>query len=229
MFRSTSQWLIEWFDLEHVISCIASLIRNCSGSNRQRVISKFTENDHEKVMNESLCSSFTSIYFQVDRLMELHFQYLERVQAANQSTDDEDEDDDEVYLRKLDAGLFTLQLIDYIILEIASNNANISSIRQRVLQILNLRNSSIENIKEIVRGNLLRNFGFLCLLSYLDRIRRKFGCIKENEWRRSLINRWNCKWKQRWSIQTTSSWINWKILTDFICLLSFLFLSICVI
>lgn len=84
--------------------------------------------------------------------MELHFQYLERVQAANQSTDDEDEDDDEVYLRKLDAGLFTLQLIDYIILEIASNNANIPSIRQRVLQILNLRNSSIENIKEIVRG-----------------------------------------------------------------------------
>jgi beta-catenin-like protein 1 len=35
--------------LEHVISCIASLIRNCTGSNRQRVLNKFTENDHEKV------------------------------------------------------------------------------------------------------------------------------------------------------------------------------------
>lgn len=38
------------FDLEHVISCVASLIRNCSGANRQRVFNKFTENDHEKVM-----------------------------------------------------------------------------------------------------------------------------------------------------------------------------------
>ena len=84
--------------------------------------------------------------------MELHFQYSERVQNANQSTDDDEDDDDEIYLRKLDAGLFTLQLIDYIILEIASNTSNIPSIRQRVLQILNLRNSSIENIKEIVRG-----------------------------------------------------------------------------
>src|ERR1700679_2403057 len=37
------------FILEHVISCIASLVRNCSGSNRQRVLNKFTENDHEKV------------------------------------------------------------------------------------------------------------------------------------------------------------------------------------
>lgn len=120
---------------EHVISCVASLIRNCSGANRQRVFNKFTENDHEKV----------------DRLMELHFQYSERVQSANQSTDDDEDDDDEIYLRKLDAGLFTLQLIDYIILEIASNTSNIPSIRQRVLQILNLRNSSIENIKEIVR------------------------------------------------------------------------------
>ncbi len=35
--------------LEHVISCIASLIRNCTSSNRQRVLNKFTENDHEKV------------------------------------------------------------------------------------------------------------------------------------------------------------------------------------
>jgi len=122
---------------EHVISCIASLIRNCTSSNRQRVLNKFTENDHEKV----------------DRLMELHFQYFERVQSANDniSRDDEDDDEDEIYLRRLDAGLFTLQLIDYIIVEIASTTTNISSIRQRVMQILNLRNSSPDRIKAIVR------------------------------------------------------------------------------
>lgn len=34
---------------ERIISCIASLIRNCTGSNHVRVLNKFTENDHEKV------------------------------------------------------------------------------------------------------------------------------------------------------------------------------------
>lgn len=123
--------------------------------------------------------------------MELHFQYSERIQSANQSTDDdEDDDDDEIYLRKLDAGLFTLQLIDYIILEIASNTSNIPSIRQRVLQILNLRNSSIENIKEIVRGKsfFVRSFNNIVFALFFDRIRRKSRYIEKDEWRRSFIN-----------------------------------------
>ncbi len=84
--------------------------------------------------------------------MELHFQYFERIQSANKNIEhDEEDDEDEIYLRRLDAGLFTLQLIDYIIIEIASLTANIPSIRQRVMQILNLRNSSIDSIKAIVR------------------------------------------------------------------------------
>lgn len=89
--------------------------------------------------------------------MELHFQYSEQVQSAMKDfEDDEDEDDeDENYLRRLNAGLYTLQLIDYIILEIASPSANIPSIRERVMKILNLRNSSIEIIKQIVQGKHL--------------------------------------------------------------------------
>ncbi|CAF3329780.1 unnamed protein product [Rotaria socialis] len=121
---------------EHVISCIASLVRNCNGANRQRLLNKFTENDHEKV----------------DRLMELHFQYFERVKEADNSIEqDQEEDEDEIYLRRLDAGLFTLQLIDYIIIEIASSTTSIPSIRQRVLQILNLRSTSIDTIKNLIR------------------------------------------------------------------------------
>ena len=90
--------------------------------------------------------------------MELHFQYFERVQAANTNTEDDEEDDeDEIYLRRLDAGLFTLQLIDYIIIEISSTTANIPSIRQRVMQILNLRSSSIDSIKAIVHGKIRFN------------------------------------------------------------------------
>lgn len=52
---------------EHVSSIIASMLRNCRGSQRQRLVSKFTENDHEKV----------------DRLMELHFKYLEKVETLD--------------------------------------------------------------------------------------------------------------------------------------------------
>ena len=48
---------------EHVSSIIASLFRNVQGNGRERMIGKFVENDHEKV----------------DRLMELHFSYLQKV------------------------------------------------------------------------------------------------------------------------------------------------------
>ena len=87
--------------------------------------------------------------------MELHFKYFERVQSANNNPDEEEDDDDDeedAYLRRLDAGLFTLQLIDYIIVEIASSSTNIPSIRQRITQILNLRNTPTDSIKKIVRG-----------------------------------------------------------------------------
>lgn len=91
--------------------------------------------------------------FKVDRIMELHFTYYERVEAANNNIEDDDEDEEEVYLRRLDAGLYTLQLIDYIILEIATATS-IPSIRQRVLQVLNLRKTSIDTIKDIIRGKI---------------------------------------------------------------------------
>lgn len=56
---------------EHVCSVIASMLRNCKGAQRQRLLSKFTENDHEKV----------------DRLLELHLKYLEKVEAIDRQID----------------------------------------------------------------------------------------------------------------------------------------------
>jgi len=52
---------------EHIVSIVASLVKNCEGIQRQRLINKFIENDHEKI----------------DRLMELHFKYLDRVNKAD--------------------------------------------------------------------------------------------------------------------------------------------------
>ena len=104
---------------------------------RQRLLAKFTENDHEKV----------------DRLMELHFKYLERVEFAEDKIAkeglDKIEDEEEIYLRRLSGGLFSLQLIDYIIVDSCSSGS--SSIKQRVLKILNQRNASIKTIRNIIR------------------------------------------------------------------------------
>lgn len=53
--------------VEHVISIISSMLRHCRGTQRQRLMTKFTENDHEKV----------------DRLLELHFKYLEKIELID--------------------------------------------------------------------------------------------------------------------------------------------------
>lgn len=137
---------------EHVCSIISSMLRNAKGSQKQRLLSKFVENDFEKV----------------DRLLELHLKYLEKVEKVDKEIDDqkrfkrpgenqEEEDDEEAnYLKRLSAGLFTLQLIDYIVLEIAISPDG-SKIKHRIQQILNLRGSSLKIIKDVMReyaGNL---------------------------------------------------------------------------
>ncbi|KAJ8257313.1 hypothetical protein GJAV_G00184250 [Gymnothorax javanicus] len=130
---------------EHVCSIIASMLRNLRAQQRSRLLSKFTENDCEKV----------------DRLMELHFKYLEAVQAADKRIEGEKHDmvrrgeiiddmmEDEFYLRRLDAGLFVLQLLCYIMVEIS--NSGISQLQQRVHQILNLRGGSVKVVRHIMR------------------------------------------------------------------------------
>ncbi|CAF91938.1 unnamed protein product, partial [Tetraodon nigroviridis] len=61
----------------------------------------------------------------------------------------DDDMEDEFYLRRLDAGLFVLQLICYIMVEI--NNSGISQLQQRVHQILNLRGGSAKIVRHIMR------------------------------------------------------------------------------
>ncbi|XP_037035115.1 beta-catenin-like protein 1 [Bradysia coprophila] len=131
---------------EHVVSIVASMLRNCKGAQRQRMLAKFAENDYEKV----------------DRLIELHLKYLEKVDAVDDELEaqqrdpemTEEEETEDNYLKRLASGLFTLQLIDYIILEICSTS---ETIKQRVLQILNMRGGSIKTIRHVMReyaGNL---------------------------------------------------------------------------
>lgn len=140
---------------EHVVSIVASMLRNCKGPQRQRLLAKFTENDHEKV----------------DRLIELHLKYLEKVDAvdaeidaatAAKDPDDMDQDDDELddanYMRRLSAGLFTLQLIDYVVLETSSA---METVKQRVLQVLNLRGASMKTIRHVMRGKWFKIYLYI--------------------------------------------------------------------
>lgn len=131
---------------EHVVSVIASMLKNCKGAQRQRLLSKFTENDHEKV----------------DRLLELHLKYLEKVELIDKEIEqksmehnfDEEEEAENNYIKRLTGGLFTLQLIDYIILEVSTTS---DTVKQRVCQILNQRGASMKTIRNIMReyaGNL---------------------------------------------------------------------------
>ncbi|XP_001632238.2 beta-catenin-like protein 1 isoform X1 [Nematostella vectensis] len=130
---------------EHTTSILASLFKNLTGNLRSRLVQKFVENDHIKV----------------DRLMELHFKYYQRVQEVDAKIEEEkqelidegeeiDEDtEDMFYIRRLDAGLFTLQLIDCIMLE--SCCSGVPSIKQHVLALLNQHGGSMKDIKAVMR------------------------------------------------------------------------------
>ena len=122
---------------EHIVSIIASLLKNCDETNKQRVIFKFMENDHEKV----------------DRLFELYFKYVEQVEKTElEPSDDEDEDELDIelenYMRKLENGLFALQSIVYIIMDISVNS---DQIRTRINKHLNMRSVKKASLVEVMQ------------------------------------------------------------------------------
>lgn len=98
LFTSETLWHVKslklkflcFLDSEHVCSIIAALFRNVTGSHHQRLVGKFSEGDHAKV----------------DRLMELHFNYLKRVQAC----DDKIEREKQVSILSIILSLFLSRL-----------------------------------------------------------------------------------------------------------------------
>lgn len=129
---------------EHIVSIIASMLQNLKGSHKQRLVSKFSEKDFAKV----------------DRLIELHFKYMEKIQREEAKLErerekllqlldgDEEQLEEDFYLRKLDAGFFTLQQVDYIIADISSYN---SQIKQRILRILNMKGGTVKSVRAVLK------------------------------------------------------------------------------
>jgi len=119
---------------EHVCSVVASLLRSCNEENRQRILNKFVEHDHEKV----------------DRLVELLLKYRERIdrfearrarQRASGKAVEVDAESDQ--LEKLDAGLFTLQRVCLVLADVCSDATGYSC-RQRAVKLLTMKGTDIK-------------------------------------------------------------------------------------
>ncbi|KAI9476317.1 MAG: Catenin-beta-like protein [Benjaminiella poitrasii] len=129
-------------DEEHISCIILSLLRNLTQNDvqRMRVILKFTEDDFEKV----------------DRLVEMKDQYEQRDEAVKQeleeaktSMDEEDYEDFEVdfYVRRLDAGLFTLQRICLLIAALSEEN---KGIRDKAVMLLKRNGKDMRSVFKII-------------------------------------------------------------------------------
>ncbi|XP_072966370.1 uncharacterized protein [Typha angustifolia] len=124
---------------ERIISLIASLFAGIvRGSRRERLLSKFVENECEKI----------------DRLMELYVRYSDRVKAETESfdrleLDDLEMDEEERYNRKLEAGLYTLQLIAVILGHLWSSDHQ--RIRGRIELLLKQHKLTKQDVKDILQ------------------------------------------------------------------------------
>lgn len=111
---------------EHVASIIFSLFVNLQDNEEllNRLVFKFIEEDLEKL----------------HRLLLLHITLFQKI--ANLKIDD--------YLDRLDAGLFTLQLVDAILLFISRSNELVSS---RIPQLFEQLEEDFSIVRNVVQGN----------------------------------------------------------------------------
>jgi len=115
----------------------ASLEKNSSYI--ERIVVKFSENHCEKL----------------ERLVKLHGKYLERmkrIDAKMMDEDDEDKgrdevDEDQIYEDRLEAGLFTLQLIDYMLVFVTNS---LPPLKTRATKYIKEQGGSWQDIKQVL-------------------------------------------------------------------------------
>lgn len=124
---------------ERIISLIASLFAGITrGSRKERLLSKFVENECEKI----------------DRVMELYLRYSDRVKAETErlnklELDDLEMDEEEQYNRKLEAGLYTLQLIAVILGHLWSSEHH--QMRGRIELLLRQQRLTKEDVQHVLQ------------------------------------------------------------------------------
>jgi len=89
---------LEKDDEEHIASIVCTLFHELDGAYRQRLLSKFVEGGHVRV----------------DHIVRLRRKYVDKVEAFEErfraEGGDEDDDEDELFLGRLDAGEYIIQL-----------------------------------------------------------------------------------------------------------------------
>lgn len=134
---------------------ILSLMRNLSREDvgRLRLIRKFTDDDYEKV----------------DRLLEMKEFYeskdnrvREEIEKDSKDLDDEEREEmqEEFYLRRLDAGLFTLQRVCLVIAALCKED---EGVKTRTMMLLKRQGSEISSIFRIIEEEtaLMADFSYL--------------------------------------------------------------------
>ncbi|KAI7744534.1 hypothetical protein M8C21_016208 [Ambrosia artemisiifolia] len=130
---------------ERLISLVASLFGGVlKGSRRERLLSKFVENEFEKI----------------DRLMELYMRYSNRVKEESErlndiELDDLEMDEDEKYNRKLESGLYSLQLIAVILGHLwSSEHPRIRARIELLLKQQKLTKNDVKNVLQEYHDNI---------------------------------------------------------------------------
>lgn len=103
-----------------------------------RLLTKFVEHDFVKV----------------HRLIELHDKYARQVRETDlkfsQLTLNEDFSDEDLYLARLESGLFTLQMVDMIVAYVVLSPD--TRIRDQVLLLLEQKDHTLEHVCATLRG-----------------------------------------------------------------------------
>ncbi|KAJ4001132.1 Catenin-beta-like protein [Lentinula boryana] len=133
-------------DASHILGIISSLFSNLPSDSPERIrlLAKFVENNYEKV----------------DKLLDIRENALSRLKVADAEVEGQkkallsegeeisEEHEDSWYILRLDGGLFTLQIVDYILAWIAMED---DGIRSHLLQMLNRKNQSLKDMVQTLR------------------------------------------------------------------------------
>ncbi|KAJ3736307.1 Catenin-beta-like protein [Lentinula guzmanii] len=133
-------------DASHILGIISSLFSNLPSDSPERIrlLAKFVENNYEKV----------------DKLLDIRENALSRLKAADAEVEGQkkalltegeeisEEHEDSWYILRLDGGLFTLQIVDYILAWIAMED---DGIRSHLIQMLNRKNQSLKDMVQTLR------------------------------------------------------------------------------
>ncbi|GAA5847831.1 hypothetical protein JCM9279_006655 [Rhodotorula babjevae] len=120
-------------DTEHILSLLSSLFTSLPSDTpqRTRLLAKFVESDYEKV----------------DRLCEVREELERRIEKGVDPAVAADMDDDELYLEKIDNGLFALQLADYVAAWVCMED---DGARDQLKMLLSRRDKSLRDVVAVL-------------------------------------------------------------------------------